>query len=285
MNASSGNKRAALSESRPRPGGATFNRRSFVKRALTAGAAASAAGLSLGPTWPEAEAAPGAATASGSAWQRRQQAYQVRQAAALSEFNQPLPAHPDNGDETLYPNKIGSYSKGLAHNALGEVDLEAYNALLVAVSTGRREDFEAIPLGGTAKLTNPQSGLAFDLEGPDSHSLFQPPAPALASRQAAGELAELYWMALARDVHFLDYGADATIAAAAAELSRFSDFRGPKTNGQVTPDTVFRGNTPGDLAGPWLSQFLWLDIPQGTMVIPQKLYTRFPGVSYLTSYD
>src|SRR5439155_8161270 len=182
-------------------------------------------------------------------------------------------------------NKIGSYSKALPHNQLGEVDLNAYGALLTALATGRREDFEAIPLGLGAKLTNPQSGLAFDLEGPDSHALFQPPAPALASAQAAGELAELYWMALARDVHFTDYGASLIIAAAAADLSGFSDFRAPKLGGKTTPETVFRGNTPGDLAGPYVSQFLWLDIPQGTMLVPQKLYTRFPGVAYMTDYN
>ncbi len=35
-----------------------------------------------------------------------------------------------------------------------------------------------------------------------------------------------------------------------------SDFRGPKTNGKVTPATLFRGITAGDLVGPYLSQFL-----------------------------
>src|SRR5439155_544382 len=117
-------------------------------------------------------------------------------------------------------NKIGSYSKALPHNQLGEVDPNAYSALLTALSTGRREDFEAIPLGLGAKLTNPQSGLAFDLEGPDSHALFQRPAPALASAEAAGELAELYWMALSRDVHFADYDTSPIVAAAAADLSQ-----------------------------------------------------------------
>src|SRR5206468_515291 len=85
---------------------------------------------------------------------------------------------------------------------------------------------------------------AFDLEGPDSHALFQPPAPALASGQAAAELAELYWMALARDVHFADYGASLIIAAAAADLSRFSDFRAPRLGRRVTHETIFRSTRP-----------------------------------------
>ena len=40
-------------------------------------------------------------------------------------------------------------------------------------------------------------------------------------------------------------------------------FTEPLTSGAgatVTPQTAFRGETPGDLIGPYLSQFLWLDI-------------------------
>jgi len=258
------------------------SRRSFVKRVLAATAVANASGLSFVSDQGEAKAAV-LGPVNGPV--RRAQAYQVRLDAARVAFARGVGGHPTNGDEELYHNQIGSFTKALPHNALGEVDLNAYGALLNALATGRQEDFNAIPLDLGAKLTNPQSGLAFDLEGPDSHSLTMRPAPALASAEAAGELAELYWMALARDVHFLDFEADPIIAAAANELSAFSDFRGPKNGGRVTPDTVFRGSTPGDLIGPSLSQFLWLDIPQGSMSIPQKLYTRFPSVSHMMDYN
>ena len=40
-------------------------------------------------------------------------AQQIRQQAAAFEFGKALPNHTNNGDEALYPNKIGSYSKGL----------------------------------------------------------------------------------------------------------------------------------------------------------------------------
>jgi hypothetical protein len=86
-------------------------------------------------------------------------------------------------------------------------------------------------------------------------------------------------------VHFLQYDSDPTIAAAASELSAFSDFRGPKRNGNVTPDTIFRGNTEGDLIGPYISQFLWLDIPMGALSIPQQMHTAVPGVDYLMDYN
>jgi hypothetical protein len=83
----------------------------------------------------------------------------------------------------------------------------------------------------------------------------------------------------------MDYGSDPTIDAATADLSVFSDFQGPKSGGNVTPDTIFRGNTEGDLIGPYISQFLWLDIPMGALSIPQTMKTAMPGIDYLTDYN
>jgi hypothetical protein len=57
------------------------------------------------------------------------------------------------------------------------------------------------------KLTNPQSGLAFTLEGADSHHLAIAPAPAFGGAEQAADAVELYWQALARDVPFSDYAA------------------------------------------------------------------------------
>lgn len=216
---------------------------------------------------------------------RRNFAQKIRLDAAKLAKHRPTVTHSTNGEEELYHNKIANYSKGLPHNNLGEVDLSAYNALLSALSTGNPDDFEAIPMGDSRKLTNPQAGLAFDLEGPDSHHLSIRPSPTIAGTEAASELAEVYWMALVRDVYFMYYDSSATIHAAASELSAFSDFRGPKSSGNVTPETIFRGNTEGDLIGPYISQFLWLDIPMGALRIPQAMYTVMPGIDYLTAYN
>ncbi len=216
---------------------------------------------------------------------RRAEAKEMRLDAAQFAFKQPLPAIAANGEENAYGGKrIGNFSKGLPHNGLGEVDAAAYNALLFALSTGRVEDFEAIPLGGARPLRNPLAGVAFDLEGPDSHHLAIPPAPRIDSAEEASEAAELYWMALCRDVHFSNYAANSLTLAAASDLSSFSDFRGPKQAGAVTPATLFRGNTPGDLNGPYLSQFLLHDIPYGSLTISQRQQTVVPGINYMTGY-
>jgi hypothetical protein len=216
---------------------------------------------------------------------RAKKAFNVRVDAAQFERDFPIASHPANGDEELYPNKIGTYSKGLPHNNLGEVDLAAYGSLITALTTGKSADFENIALGLGTKLTNPQSGLAFDLMGPDSHGLTVAPAPAFASAQEAAEIAENYWMALTRDVPFNQYDSDQQTVLAASELSAFSDFRGPKSGGLVTPATLFRGATPGDLTGPYISQFMLLDTLFGAEEVDRQMRTVLPGVDYMTSYD
>ena len=54
----------------------------------------------------------------------------IRQEVAERESNVRIPDHQDNGDEDLYPYKIGNYSKNLKHDPnTGEVDPAAYQAM------------------------------------------------------------------------------------------------------------------------------------------------------------
>ncbi|MEU3252237.1 vanadium-dependent haloperoxidase [Streptomyces sp. NPDC006997] len=192
-----------------------------------------------------------------------------------------------NGEESDYAPLpfIANYSKGLPHNELGEVDPAAYNLLRRALHTGRHEDFERIPLAGPRKLVNPQAGLAFDLQGPDAQALTVPPAPRIDSAQGAAEAVELYWMALCRDVPFADFAVNQEAVDAAAELTSMPSLAGPTLRGEVTAQTLFRGITPGDLVGPYLSQFLLKDIPYGTLLIKQTLDTLVRPVDHLTTWD
>ena len=216
--------------------------------------------------------------------QRRQEAYHIRQQAALYQRTLPLLDHRANGDEDRYSHKIASYSKGLPHNKLGEVDLDAYRDLLNAVASGQFAAFESLSLGAHVKLSNPLAAYAFELEGADPHQIECRVPPTFESAETAGEMIELYWQALTRDVQFSAYETHPLTNAAAAELSKCSDFRGPKTNGAVTPTTLFRGQTPGDLVGLYLSQFLWLDVPVGTLTTEQRNRVTVSGNDYMTAY-
>lgn len=190
-----------------------------------------------------------------------------RISAALLQFPKFSFKHPDNGDEEKYKdqNYIGSYTKALLHNTslgqrnTGEVVDSVYSNYLDALRTGTFAALNTITLGGTVKLTDPLAAYAFELEGADSHGLEMPVAPAFDSPQEISEMAELYWQALTRDVPFTDYDSDDLTKAAAADLSlKFPDvFPG------VTTRTLFRGDLPGDQEGPYISQFLWADVPYG----------------------
>jgi hypothetical protein len=216
--------------------------------------------------------------------ERAREAYQLRVEAARFQRHQPQPSQRSNGDERRYSNFIGNFSKSLPHDAFGIVDPAAYNALRRAMKSADPADFDAIPRGGVAKLSNPQSAFAFQTDGADSHHLGVRVPPALASAEEAGEMAEVYWLALTRDVPFANYDIDPTIAAAAADLSTFSDFRGPKMAGHVTPATIFRGTTPGDLTGPYISQFLLRPVPFGPYSVTQKIRAGVAGVDYMWDY-
>jgi hypothetical protein len=209
---------------------------------------------------------------------RAQECFQVRLDAALADRKAPIKPQQANGDEARYSNRIGNFSKGLPHNKIGEVDPAAYKSLLNALSSGDPRDFQRITMGGNTPMVNPQAGLAFDMEGADSHALALDPSPAVASAERAGEAVECYWMALLRDVSFTDYATDPVAQAACAELSHLSDFRGPKDGGKVTPKTLFRGFTPGDLAGPYASQFILKPLEYGAIHIDQRFNT-YPALA------
>jgi hypothetical protein len=209
------------------------------------------------------------------------------------------------------PTYIGNYSKGLPHNDVGEVDYAAYKVLLNALKSGDPQLFELIPLGGVPnrekrgnrlvpfaalqpkkgqrfyrihserallssgspqmRLTDPQAGLAFDLEGADSHELVMPPPPGFRTKEIIAEMAESYWMAVARDIPFLQYGTSPVIADAAKNLSDYDQLKAPKGGGKVTAETIFRGFAAGELVGPYVSQFLVRDIPFGAYQLPQRV--------------
>lgn len=208
----------------------------------------------------------------------------LRRSAADAEFARQLPTHTDNGDEALYANKIGSFTKGLPHNAIGEVDPVAYQSLITALTSGLHADFEAIQTAGPNRLKNPQAGLCYDLEAIDAQAITAPPAPRFDSAEAAAEMVELYWMALCRDVHFADYGTHPDVAAAAAEMSSLTDWKGAKQNGQVTAQSLFRGFSSNDQIGPYLSQFLWQPVPYGALHFDQLARTVPAGQEFMTDY-
>ena len=48
---------------------------------------------------------------------------------------------------------------------------------------------------------------------------------------------------------------------------------------------MFRGDTASDLAGPYISQFLWKEVPWGAIRVVQHVRTATAGIDYMTGYD
>lgn len=237
--------------------------------------------------------------------ERRLSAREIRVEVAERAAARLHPEHVNNNDEVNYPTRplVGSYSKSLRHDALGDPDPASYGTLLRALQSRDPVDFDEIQLASATakKLVNPQAGLAFDVEGPDAQALTMPPAPRFDSEVTAHEMGELYWMALARDVAFVNYGSDALIGAAVSSLNgEFPRFGGTVP---VTRQNVFRGIYPGEQVGPYVSQFLVKGntdprkpdgqgrdanegfISYGSRTIDQRLTPQRAGVDHLTVFS
>lgn len=188
-----------------------------------------------------------------------------------------------NDDELIYPERFASFHKCLPHDGLGHVDPAAWNAFVLACTTGLPSDFQRVPLGGSQPLRNPQAGVAFEVCGYDPGQAVCEPAPAFASAWRAAEMVECYWSQILRDVPFAEWETHPGVAQACADLDALSDYRGPREGGRVTPRTLLRGPWAGCLEGPFVSQFLLKDTFFGSVPIVMAQRTFLPGADFMTT--
>ena len=215
--------------------------------------------------------------------ERRARAAQRRRASIETNLeDRPIHEHPTNGDEDRFDrgvNYFASFSKGLPHDEVGEVDPDAFETLREALGTDGGGDFDAIPEPGPRPLTNPEAGVSYNPVGIDPNDVYAPAAPPFDSAEAAAEMVELYWQALLRDVPFHEYGEHEDVGTAATELAGLSDFPGP-----TDPSSLFRGTVPGVDAGPYISQFLYKDFERGVYKRDQQLRPLEP-TDYMLDYE
>lgn len=167
------------------------------------------------------------------------------------------------------------------------------------------------------------AGLTFDTEGPDSQAVTMKPVPKLGSAELTAEMGEVYVQALLRDAPL------ATLYGQSADSQTDDGFRtraeqlihhlnelpyfqpapadGYSTKSAPSPgplsrDTAFRGITPGDRVGPYLSQFMLMGntgvnskdpehapadgyISYGALRIDQRVRTAVPEKDYMQRWD
>lgn len=218
--------------------------------------------------------------------------------------------HPSNFGE-VDPNAYCTYKRALASGKPSDFELiplgcGACSSGGVASSTIDQAESRLAPPEASSppqqrRLQNPQAGYNFDLEGKDYHQLINriqqttpvafPAAFTFRSDLEAVEIIENYWQALTRDVAFLDYNninPNPTVQAAANELNSYGLlYKGPRENGVVTPRVYSRGILPGELFGPYLSQFFLRNIPYGAQTIDPRIRSPLQtnANNFMTSFS
>ena len=252
---------------------------------------------------------------------RRIQANNRREAARVKAETFPNPLTQFNSDEiTLEADGYAmSFTKGLHHNDNGVlVEQRHYSSLTEAINQDAATDFnqlvrgisapdrpaitvyngDAVDKEGTAPVwrgwESPRAGHYYSVEGPDADAVGMPPAPALDSLELDAEMAEVYALALLRDVPFSDITSDVAVSTPSGiqvedvitamtniewytnktdggltlqerrrRAARFAshadhDVNNPPNSGAFVRKDVFRGSAPGVKAGPYISQFMLL---------------------------
>jgi hypothetical protein len=269
----------------------TLSRRSFVKGATIAGVAAS---LPLRPLFGGTDSVVQASVVPYGSAARAAASLNYRTSTAQSE-NIDVGTQPDNGDATAFTDFSCSYSKGLAHDALGLPNAASWLSMKNALTTGNFADFENIivgsPGGGpNSRLNGPQGALAFDLEGVDSHASVIPPAPSVTSAQTAAEAVEHYWGALLADVPFTQYSTNSLVAQAVADMNKLSFVKSSANNqfpSPVTAQNLFRGQFfrgDGNVQGPYISQFMLQPTFFGAQPLSQRYQTFLPVGGGITDF-
>lgn len=198
-----------------------------------------------------------------------------------------------NADKDLVIDRSGTlcnyavFSKTMSHNARGEVSKADFDAMLARIRNG--ENLSGISAGGLRKFVNPQAAYLYSYIGADPCTLSARTAVSFSSRAAAAEMVEVYEHALSRESTFAliesatpDTDADRAVTA----LNSFgSDFIGPKSGGLVTRKTLFRGIAVGCDLGPYISQFLYQNIPYGDSVVIQVYNTETNSPHGITMPD
>lgn len=186
-------------------------------------------------------------------------AWLKKKLGTIQEYDKCPLLPPLNCEELRYQyfNYNGSFHKGLEHNGTDGrlISNNQYEKMVESIMNNNQELLQSIQIMNHGKLVNPLASLSIPLIGAPPCLLNIPDFPELSSDLAATELVELYAMVVARDIPFIDWATDAVIAGVMGKI------------GVGNVGTLFN---IGINYGPYISQFLFLDITCGGLVYPQK---------------
>lgn len=182
-------------------------------------------------------------------------------------------------------NCINVYSKGLPHDNEGFVNHNEINKLISALKSNNSKKLSQVNLGGNIKLANPSSiwtngiiDIYCDKRSINKYFW----SCDLNSDLVASEMSELYCMSLVRDIPFRKYDVSTIIEDCCNYLNSLKTY--PQVTGKINPNNIFRGQTEGNLLGPYISQFLYYDIKTDISQQKQKYYTYLEGYDFMKSW-
>ena len=226
--------------------------------------------------------------------ERRAKAYKVRKAAARAARGRPHRNHISNRDEVAYRDAryAMTFTKGLKHDVATLLAMTSSDVatLRAAIDAGYVDGLNAIVRPPDTRQTPkpirkweaPTAGFVHDLQGPDAQGVTMQPAPRLGSTELTYEMAEVYELALLRDVNLSELAAGSTHTKVQHALERLNAYGRPgidfgtrprtlDSNGQLTAQNLFRGSSPGVDVGPYVSQFLLM----GSGRMPENGYILY----------
>lgn len=185
-----------------------------------------------------------------------------------------------NKEEQRYRDKnyVGSFHKGLQHDSNGLlVSTAEYEKMRNSIIYNDQKTLATVKLadGAVGKLVNPLASNATILAGIPQSGIKQMCIPTLSSDSGATEMVELYSKSIVRDIDFSTFDTDPIIAKILDTehmnkpdvLANFK-FYSP-VNQPFNTKTLFRGISAEEHFGPYVSQFLFLDVPMGATSLRQ----------------
>ena len=147
---------------------------------------------------------------------RKEAAYRIRVEAAELARCRLHPQHHANPDEHRYASAkyAMSFTKGLGHcpETGLVVDAKHFEAFRKAINEEMIDPFTLnVPVASMKKGEKrrkweaPTAGVVYGLQGPDAQAVTMAPAPELGSAELAYEMAEVYELALLRDVPLTEF--------------------------------------------------------------------------------
>lgn len=195
-------------------------------------------------------------------------------------------------DKRIYIDESGveyypyMFSKTLDHDInSGFPRKEDVNKILEALKNGTIESLDNIPKNSNAilKLEGVLGSSSYNLIGKDPSIIFPGEYYHVDSNEGVFEMAEVYAKALARDIPFEEYSSNSIISQIVQELNSYPVKTSPvdPNTHQITPETLFRGSFPGELNGPYISQFLLQNFDYGNLFIEQKYKNEVDNIDSL----